>query len=98
MAILKISSLLRLCLGASALVFSSMVRADVTLPSLLSDHMILQRSTATALWGKAAPGEKVRVALGEIRAETVTGADGRWKVELDLSTAKEGPLKCRWRE
>ena len=33
--------------------------AKVTLPSVLSDGMVLQRNTDVTLWGKAAPGKKV---------------------------------------
>ncbi|WP_162274702.1 sialate O-acetylesterase [Verrucomicrobium sp. GAS474] len=64
----------------------------MTLPPVLSDHLVLQRSASTAVWGKAEPGEKVKVSLGEIRGEATTGADGRWKVALDLSSSKEGPF------
>ena len=68
------------------------MHAEVSLPSILSDHMILQRSAATAVWGKAAAGEKIKVTLGDLHAETAAGSDGRWKVNLNLSSAKEGPF------
>jgi hypothetical protein len=34
-------------------------RADVTLPKIIGDHMVLQRGKKAPIWGKAAPGEKV---------------------------------------
>ena len=59
--------------------------AKVTVPGIFSDHAVLQKSAATAVFGKAAPGEKVTVSYGDAKAETVTGKDGRWLVRLDLS-------------
>jgi len=66
--------------------------AEVTLPAIISNHMVLQRSNHTRVWGKAAPSEKVRLALGDIHGETAADVDGHWKIDLDLSPAKEGPF------
>ncbi len=68
-------------------------RADITLPSLISNHAVLQRSEHTAIWGKAAAGEKVKVSLGGVQAETFAGSNGNWKVNLDLSRIGEGPFE-----
>ena len=35
--------------------------ADVSLPSIFSDNMVLQRDIETTIWGWADPGEEVRV-------------------------------------
>ena len=66
--------------------------ADVTLPSLLSNHAVIQKSDSTPLWGKAAPGEKVKITLGAARAETTSSGDGKWKVCLDVTGIGEGPF------
>ena len=34
-------------------------RADVTLPAIISDHMVLQAEVPARIWGKAAAGETV---------------------------------------
>jgi sialate O-acetylesterase len=68
-------------------------RADVTLPSLISDHAVLQRSEKTHIWGKASPGEKVSVALGSIKAETVADTEGKWFVDLNLDNIGQGPYE-----
>lgn len=57
-------------------------RADVTLPPLISDNMLLQ-SGNPAIWGKADPGENVTVQLGKIVAKTMADSDGKWRVKLD---------------
>ena len=68
-------------------------QADVTLPSLLSNHAVLQKSDRTQIWGKAAAGEKVKITLGSARAETSAGSDGKWKVSLDVREIGEGPFE-----
>lgn len=40
----------------------SSVEAKVTLPSIISDNMVLQAQTKVCIWGKAAPGENISVA------------------------------------
>ncbi|MEI6070294.1 MAG: sialate O-acetylesterase [Verrucomicrobiae bacterium] len=67
--------------------------ADVVLPRLISDHMVLQRSARTSIWGKADPGEPVVVTIDAVSAKTVAGEDGKWAVELDLSASKPGPFE-----
>lgn len=67
------------------LLFVASLRADVVLPPIFSDRAVLQRSERVPVWGKAAPGEAVTVTLGEARAATSAGEDGRWRVELDLT-------------
>ena len=61
--------------------------AQVTLPRILTDHMVLQRNLPVHIWGKAAPGEEVAVSFrGETRS-TRTGALGRWSVYLKPGAA-----------
>ena len=74
------------------LVSSGATRADVVLPAIFSEHAVLQRGERTAVWGTAAPGEKVSVALQESRAaEATADARGRWMVTLDLRAAPDTP-------
>ena len=62
----------------------SALHADVKLPALFSDRAVLQKSDRVPVWGKAEPGESVTVMLGKATATTTTGADGRWRVFLNL--------------
>jgi len=57
-------------------------RADVTLPSLISDNMVLQQRAKVNVWGKADPGESVTVMLGPESAQATAGSDGSWGVKL----------------
>jgi sialate O-acetylesterase len=57
--------------------------ADVKLPSIFSDHMVLQRDVAAVpVWGKADPGEEVTVTIDGQSKTTKAGADGKWMVKL----------------
>ena len=51
----------RRLLLASVLMLSSFASAEVTLPKILSDHMVIQRDLPVHVWGRANPGEQVSV-------------------------------------
>jgi sialate O-acetylesterase len=61
-------------------------RADVKLPALISDGMVLQQGTSVPLWGWADEGEAVTVEFQKQKL-TVTAKDGKWMVRLKPLTA-----------
>jgi len=72
--------------------FTLTAQANVRLPKLVGDHMVLQRDTRLPIWGWADQGEKVTVAF---RGKTYTakpGTDGKWMVTLP-STPAGGPYE-----
>ena len=73
-------------------VLASGVRAQVALPDLFSRHAVLQRATVVPIWGKATPGETVRVTLADETKTGVADGQGRWRVTLDLSRKEPGPF------
>ncbi len=70
----------------------SSVRGDVTLPAVISEHAVLQKSEKTRIWGNATAGEKIKVALGTAKGEATAGVDGKWRVELNLTSVGVGPF------
>jgi len=68
-------------------------RADVCLPAILSEHMVLQKTAKVPIWGKADPGEKITVTLDGQRATATAGAGGRWMTSLDLAKSGPGPFE-----
>lgn len=68
---------------AALLVLACSARADVKLPAIFSDHMVLQSGASIAVWGWAAEGEAVCVSFAGQSKSVVTGTDGRWTVKLD---------------
>ncbi|MGD0091272.1 MAG: 9-O-acetylesterase, partial [Planctomycetota bacterium] len=77
-AVLLLSCVL-VCSGASY--------AEVKLPAVISENMVLQRGIKVPIWGTADAGEDITVTLGEQKATAKAGADGKWKVQL-------GPLEA----
>jgi sialate O-acetylesterase len=68
------------------------VSAQITLPKVLSSHMVVQRDLPVHLWGAAAAGQQVSVAFrGETRI-TKANALGRWSVYLKPGEAG-GPFQ-----
>lgn len=61
--------------------------AEVSLPALFADGMVLQRGMNVPVWGRAAPGETVTVAFAGQEHAAVADDEGRWRVTLD-------PLSC----
>ncbi len=59
------------------------VNAELTLPALFGDHMVLQRDYPNPAWGKTDPNETVSVSIAGQTQTTTADADGAWKVLLD---------------
>ena len=55
--------------------------AELKVNRLFSDHAVLQAGES-AVYGKARPGAKVTVSLGDAKAEAVAGADGVFRTSL----------------
>jgi sialate O-acetylesterase len=58
------------------------LRAEVKLPAVFGDHMVLQRDTAAPVWGWAEPGEQVIVSIAGQKQSAKAGSDGKWMVKL----------------
>ncbi|MCA9257712.1 MAG: sialate O-acetylesterase [Planctomycetales bacterium] len=55
---------------------------EFALPSLFSDHMVLQRDAPLNVWGTAPSDAEVTVALAGKTASTHADANGRWRLQL----------------
>ncbi|MCX6954679.1 MAG: sialate O-acetylesterase [Verrucomicrobia bacterium] len=79
-------------LAASAIALCAPhVRADVTMPAIFSDHMVLQRDVRVPVWGFASAGEKVTVEFAGQVQSTTAGADGKWQVALTHLSSASAP-------
>lgn len=73
--------------------YPTVARADVKLPGIISDRMVLQRDKPIPIWGWAAADEEVTVTLGDGKPVRVkAGADGKWRIDLPAMKAG-GPYK-----
>ena len=66
-----------LCLMCTA------VRAEVKLPAIFGNNMVLQQKAACPVWGTADAGEEITVAIAGQTKTTKADADGKWSVKLD---------------
>src|SRR3954465_9229553 len=73
------------------LAFPLAVRAELKLPSVISDHMVLQQKQANPIWGWDAPGTKVTVTFAGQTKSAEADAEGKWTVSLDAVPANEQP-------
>jgi sialate O-acetylesterase len=61
---------------------TGVAHADVTLPALISDGMVLQQKQPVRIYGKASPGEKVSVEIAKQTATATADASGDWLATL----------------
>lgn len=59
--------------------------AQVKLPALVSDNMVLQQNAKVNLWGWAAPNEKINIHLGwsNLPVNVTADAEGNWKTTVE---------------
>jgi sialate O-acetylesterase len=62
---------------------ASVAPADVQLPNIFSEHMVLQQGQKDKVWGKADPGEKITVSIDKQSHSATADGDGNWSVMLD---------------
>jgi len=83
--------LLRIALAAA--ISTGCVWADVKLPAIISDHMVLKKTSRVPIWGKADPGEQVTVSLNRQIANASADATGAWMTTLNLKDSAQGPFE-----
>ncbi|HWE01046.1 MAG TPA: sialate O-acetylesterase [Tepidisphaeraceae bacterium] len=66
----------------AAVLAGAPARADVTLPAIFSDHMVLQQGTAVPVWGGADAGEEVTVTFAQQKQTAKADDKGHWIVKL----------------
>ena len=73
----------------AALAFSA--QAEIKLPDIIGDNMVLQQKQTNPIWGWDTPGTKVTVTFGGQTKTGEAGADGKWTVKLDPVPASAKP-------
>jgi sialate O-acetylesterase len=57
--------------------------AELRLPAVISDHMVLQAGKPVAIWGWADAGAEITVEFDGQKKAAKAGAKGEWRVKLD---------------
>ncbi|MBX3240905.1 MAG: sialate O-acetylesterase [Chitinophagaceae bacterium] len=72
------------------LLFALPAAAQIRLPRIVRDSMVLQRDTKINIWGWASEGEKITVTFNRKTYRARAGSDGKWKLQL-AATPAGGP-------
>ncbi|MGC2615020.1 MAG: sialate O-acetylesterase, partial [Terracidiphilus sp.] len=79
---------MRILFASISLLLSSVtISAQVTLPRVLSSHMVIQRDLPVHVWGNAAPGQPVAVSFRDESRGTEADQLGHWSVYLKPGSA-----------
>ena len=71
--------------------FPFSTRAELKLPVIFGDNMVLQQQQAVPVWGWSSPGAEVTVKFSGQSKATRAGADGKWLVKLGKLKASAEP-------
>lgn len=65
------------------------VRAEIKMPAIFGDHMVLQQQTDALIWGKASPGKTVKVTTSWNNKSYTARTDnqGAWKLKVSTPVA-----------
>ena len=69
-------------LFAAALALVPSLHAEVKMPAIFGDHMVLQQEQKVPVWGWADPGEKVTVIVGDHTGSATADDKGKWRIDL----------------
>ena len=72
---------------ALALAFSASSEAEVRLPSILGDGMVLQRDEPITIWGWADAAEEVEIRWQDASYRTEADGQGKWEIQLPECSA-----------
>lgn len=65
--------------------------ADIRMPYIFGDNMVLQRDMELPLWGWADAGEEVNLEFAGQKVNTITAQDGSWLLRLKSMSANKIP-------
>ncbi len=77
------------------LVLAQAAQAEIKLPAIFGEHMVLQRDAAVPVWGTAAQGEIVTVEFAGQKKVVTADAAGKWMVTLDPLSASAEPRELK---
>ncbi len=71
------------------LIWSPGLLAEIKLPAVIGDNMVLQRGKVVSIWGWADPGEEVTVSVDwqAMRWSVRAGSDGKWAFKMSSPPA-----------
>ncbi len=88
---MPMTGLKKLLLFSFVLLAKFSAAAQIKLPSLVADNMVLQQQAKVNLWGWAAPNEKISIKMGwsDLPVDVVADADGNWKTTVSTPNGSQ---------
>ena len=85
-------------IGALVVLLCAVAPADVRLPAVIGDNMVLQAGSRVSLWGWADPNEEINVAVSWRKVDWTIQADnaGKWSFQMtapDVSVLGKNGMK-----
>ena len=62
--------------------FCQPVDAEVKLPNVFSDHMVLQQGQENKIWGKGNPGESITLTIADKSSKCSADPQGNWTTKI----------------
>ena len=84
--VLRRICLMLICMG------SLQVFAELRLPGIIGQNMVLQRNSVVPIWGWATPGAVIQIAFKGVTYRSTTAANGKWLIKLGSYSAG-GPFE-----
>ncbi len=69
----------------------SAAHAELKLPGVISDHMVLQQNQSDPIWGWDDPGTSITISFAGQNYSTTANADGKWVVKLSPQPFNAAP-------
>lgn len=81
----------KLFLLAFAWLLAGKLPAQISLPQIIGNNMVLQCNKSLPVWGYASPGEQITVKFSGQTKQTITDGNSRWQVVLAPMPASNKP-------
>ena len=78
-------------LGFALVMAPGVLRADLKMPAIFSDHMVLQQKQVNPIWGWDSPGTEITVSYAEQNLTVKADSTGKWTVKLAPVVASSEP-------
>ena len=76
---MKLSSIAAVAISAASV---SQAPAETFVPTVFSDHMVVQQNKPFCVFGKDNPGQQITIVFADRRASAKASADGAWRVAI----------------
>ncbi|MGZ0654385.1 sialate O-acetylesterase [Coraliomargarita sp. W4R72] len=82
-----------IAVACALLAIATSLSAEIKLPSIFSDHMVLQREQKVPVWGTSDAGATLTVQFADQNKTTKADSEGKWRIDLNPLEASATPRK-----